>query len=176
MIVVWEEFKGQPRLAVRGIDNESLRNFEFPPDLEHLSIDFISDVVDISPLAGLSLKSLLICLPRCLDATAIETMVNLESINIVIPGKAPIDFTKLPRLKRVSFGYSKAYESVFKCNQIERLYIGNCPRPAFDRVCKLTNLKELLLSQTTVENADGLGELTNLELLGLSYFSKIAYF
>jgi len=176
MIVVWEEFEGQPRLAVRDIDNESLRNFEFPPDLEHLSIGFISDTVDISPLAGLPLKSLQISLPRCPDATAIETMDNLERINIVIPGKAPIDFRKLPQLRSVSFGYSKAYESVFECNQIERLCIGNCPRPAFYRVCKLTNLKELLLSETLVEYADELGELTNLELLGLSYFSKIASF
>lgn len=176
LIVVWEEFEGHPRLAVRGIDNESLRNVEFPPDLEHLSIRFVSDVVDISPLAGLPLKSLQISLPRCPDATAIETLVKLESINIVIPGKAPIDFTKLPQLRSVCFGYSKAYESVFECNQIESLHIGNCPRPAFDRVCKLTKLKELSLSQTTVENADGLGELTNLERLGLVYFSKLESF
>jgi len=176
MIVVWEEFEGQPRLALRDIDNESLRNLEFPPDLEHLSIGFISDTVDISPLAGLPLKSLQISLPCCPDATAIETMVNLESINIVIPGKAPIDFTKLPQLRSVSFGYSKAYESVFECSQIESLYFGNCPRPAFNRVCKLTNLKELLLSETLVEYADGLGELTNFELLGLTYFSKLTSF
>jgi internalin A len=176
MIIVWEEFEGHPRLAVRGIDNESLRNFEFPPDLEHLSIRFVSDVVDISPLAGLPLKSLQISLLRCPDATAIETMVNLESINIVLAGKAPIDFTKLPRLKRVSFGYNKAYESVFDCDQIERLGIGNCPRSAFDRVCKLTSLKTLFITQSSIENADRLGELTNISLLSLSYFSKLASF
>ena len=136
-------------LHVPGADISDLSGLEFAVDLTVLDTQYNYDIVDISPLSGLTnLETFYLGCNRFTDLAPLSGLTNLTDLNI--GGNGFTDISSLSGLTKLT-----------------RLHVGNNDLTDVSALSGLTNLTELGLGGNEITDLTPLAGLTNLGYLVL---------
>lgn len=106
----------------------------------------------------------------------LTSLPALESLSISPPPHAAIDFPNIPSLKHCSIQWWYGANSLLECNTLESLYISHSKEKDLKFLEKLSRLKTLTVSQSTIHSLVGLEKLTLLTKLELFHLRTLSTF
>ena len=146
-------------------------------NLEYLVLSGGNEIVDVSPLGGMSrLTVLQLGGNRIHDISSLAGLTSLETLNLAWNDNITDIgiLTSLPNLTFVNFDGSPIgdYESnldiLAGLTQLDHLGVANCSIPHLDFLSELSNLKYLALFNNSLTDISILSDLTELEILRLN--------
>jgi len=120
-----------------------------------------------------SLKSLTIIDLNIKSVETIHSLNELKKLEIITYCKTPINFHFFPKVLECSFEWIKGSDSLFEMPNIKRLFINNYRGKSSDVFSRLTNLEDLSILNSPVENLHGISSLEKLKVLRLANLRKI---
>ncbi|WP_269915484.1 leucine-rich repeat domain-containing protein [Acinetobacter sp. HY1485] len=124
----------------------------------------------------ITIKELVILTGKSQNISSIENMVALESLSLTIGGKELIDFTKLKNLKNCFISWWAKAKSIFNSDSLQELYIDGLKIANYSNFKINSNLKELTIANSRIDNLNFLKNQQNLEVLHLFNCKKIIDF
>lgn len=95
---------------------------------------------------------------------------NLASLDLMAPVVRSVAFQSCPNLNKIIIGrWSDFLISIFNCTKLLKITIVGFPYSDLSCMSKMSSLEELHLIQGKVKNLEGIANLSNLNLLELSY-------
>ncbi len=107
------------------------------------------------------------------DYSAINNLVKLEHLSVYTTDKKEINFSNFPFLKSAALFWRAAAHSLFKCINLERLFIGKYNQQDLSKFEFLNNLKYLRINTGSVKTLKGIEKLQNLETLLIMQATKL---
>lgn len=107
------------------------------------------------------------------DYSAINYLSKLEHLSVYTTDKKEIDFLNYPALKSTAIFWRPKAKSLFKCVNLERLFIGKYNETNLSKFENLVNLKYLRINTGSVKTLKGIEKLQNLETLWLIQATKL---
>ena len=110
---------------------------------------------------------------RDFDYSEIHSLSKLEHLAVDASDKKEVNFTSFPLLKSAAIFWRPKAISLFKCVQLEELFIGKYS--GFDLAIfeHLTNLKYLRINTGSIKTLKGIEKLKKLETLMLMQTTKL---
>jgi hypothetical protein len=130
-----------------------------------ISGDDLAFLGDLPHLRGLVLNAW-----KVRDLSDVEALGQLENLTLNMPSRPRrhLDFGKLPNLRSLGVYWNPGFESLFKSQNLELLWVFSPPDPDLQRFAELGKLKRLEFSQGRhLVSTRGVERLANLEFLGL---------
>lgn len=129
------------------------------------SVDFLKNFPN--------LKSLIIIDLRIKSIDSIYYLKKLNNLELITYCKDSINFQTFPELERCNFEWIRHSESLFELSKLKSLFINNYTEKNDDSFSNLTNLIELSIFNSKIENMFGIFKLKNLEKLRIANLKKI---
>jgi hypothetical protein len=107
------------------------------------------------------------------DYSAINYLSKLEHLSIYTTDKNEINFTNWADLKSATIFWRPKANSLFKCVNLERLFIGKYNGSDLGKFESLENLKYLRINTGSINSLKGIEKLKNLETLLLIQATKL---
>jgi hypothetical protein len=107
------------------------------------------------------------------DYTAINDLSKLEHLSVYTTDKKEINFSNWPMLKSAAIFWRPKAKSLFKCVNLERLFIGKYNDSDLIKFEFLKNLKYLRINTGSINSLKGIEKLQNLETLLLMQATKL---
>jgi len=107
------------------------------------------------------------------DYSAVQTLTNLQHLSINTTDKKEIDFSVFPFLTSVALTWRPKAKSLFKCKQLQRLFLNRYTGQDLSEVSNLKNLKFLRVNLGSVTSLGGLKKISGLEELMLMQTTKL---
>lgn len=104
---------------------------------------------------------------------SIGALHELRKLRLITYSKSPIDFHSFPYLKECYFEWIKDSNSLFEKSSLEKLFINNYPGKDSSVFNGLTQLIELKIMNSRLEEVEGLSSMLNLLYLRLTKLSRI---
>ena len=109
------------------------------------------------------------------DYSAVQTLTNLQHLSINTTDKKEIDFSVFPVLTSVALTWRPKAKSLFRCVQLQRLFLNRYTGQDLTELSNLKNLKFLRINLGSVTSLSGLKEITGLDELMLMQVTKLEY-
>lgn len=106
----------------------------------------------------------------------LTSLPALETLSISPPPNVEIDFPNIPSLRHCSIQWWNGANSILECNKLESLYISHSKEKDLQFLDKLSHLKTLTISQSTIHSLVGLEKLTMLTRLELIHLKTLSAF
>ena len=124
------------------------------------SLRFLSDVPGLRHLTLIDLAAK--------DVGALQTLANLEGLTLSAYSKSPIDFGRMPRLRKAFIEWRKQYRNLSSCVLLEDLYINRYTGRDLRVVDPMRHMVRLRVGDSrTVSNLSGIEKLTHLRAIGI---------
>jgi Leucine-rich repeat (LRR) protein len=107
------------------------------------------------------------------DYSAVNYLSKLEHLSVYTTDKKEINFSNWPLLKSTALYWRPKANSLFKCLNLERLFIGKYSGPDLSKFEFLENLKYLRINTGSVKSLKGIEKLQHLETLLLMQATKL---
>jgi hypothetical protein len=132
---------------------------------------------DLEPLRNsLSIKCIVVNdYPKSMqyDYSAIHSLRNLEHLSVNTTDKKDINFSVFPSLKSVALTWRPKAKSLFKCVQLQRLFLNRYTGTDLTELSELKNLRFLRINLGSVVSLEGLADTVGLEELMLMQNTKL---
>lgn len=130
------------------------------------NVDFLNSLPDLKSLVLIdySIKSI----------TPIHVLTGLVNLQISTYCNTPIDFTCFPLLTECSLEWIDGSDSLFNSTALKKLHINGYPKTNSAVFSGLTNLRELTILNSNIDNIDGIVGLENLNELRFGNLKKMS--
>jgi internalin A len=175
-----EALSGLVELKVRDVEDgslapivgrKSLRSLWIGPELESLSVNPMTSVTELTPLAGLSaLEELVLRGARPADVAALRGLTSLRKLDLSqchVRDLSPLAGLVHLRELHLSGNVAQSAAPLARMGELETLDLGGNGITDVAPLAGLVHLRELDLSENPVESVDSLAGLAELEVLNL---------
>ncbi|MFZ4799418.1 MAG: hypothetical protein ACOYMA_18095 [Bacteroidia bacterium] len=131
----------------------------------NVNVDFLQFLPDLRSLTIIDL---------CIKSIEpVHYLNKLNKIELSTYSNVPINFNSFPELIECGFEWIKGSDSLFETVSIQKLFVNRFDKKNCDSFSKLSNLHELSILNSPIENVVGLSFLKNLRTLRLANLRKL---
>lgn len=130
------------------------------------NIEFLGDLPQ--------LRSLIIIDQTLERIEPIHLLTELVALHLTTYSVSPVDFTAFPNLKSCWFEWIKGSDSLFDSSGLIKLGLNNYKGRSSTPFSRLSNLRELSLLNSSVEDLEGVFRLSYLRMLRIARLRKVS--
>lgn len=172
-----EEGKYGPRMALRGIWDESLLEIMRQKGVKELYLNYVWgwQGKDLSFLSKLKfLKAFGILDRNKIDISGIHYLTDLKSLHVDTYCQSEVDFNYFKSLEDCALEWRPKAKSIAGCSTLKSLFLSSFKVKDFKLLSGLTNLEKLRIKGGSPSLFDGLSELTRMTHLELHLFRYLS--
>ena len=110
---------------------------------------------------------------REFDYSAIDFLSNLNNLSVYTNDKKEINFFNYPFLKTAAINWRPKANSLYRCKNLERLFIAKYKDSDLTKFENLTDLEYLRINTGSIKSLDGIEKLEKLQTLLLLQLTKL---
>lgn len=173
-----ENGKYGKKIVVTSHWNNKISNYIKKNNIKEIELNYAkgwkdSDVLFLKEITS-KLLSLTITNYNLDNISIIHNLKSLKELNIDSYDKTELDFSNFKELEDCFLEWRPKAKSIFKNKSLKKLYIQNFKSKDTNDFSEMTQLKELKLGNSPIEDLTGLKSLKKLRFLGLYSFRKLS--